>query len=134
VVVLDCELAMAGRDPMTSLDTVETSSPFYKETMMERISEQQAKDLISACTLRRIDAEAMNVEVITRESWDGVGYDIAYDAIIRWKRMRGFGTHAGVIRQSGWYPDGSADIFWGHYDLATEDEAIRDFDSRRGAS
>ena len=30
MVVLDCELAMAGRDPMTSLDTVETSSPFLR--------------------------------------------------------------------------------------------------------
>ena len=130
MVVLDCELAMAGRDPMTSLDTVETSSPFLRlEGIMERMTEREAVALTYDAVKRNLAAETIDIAVRARPSWDGVGHDVAYDVAVIWRRQSlGYGTHVGVVRETESVC--LVDIFWGHYDFADEAKAIADFNRR----
>jgi hypothetical protein len=101
-----------------------------------------ALSLLRAEVRRAIGGEILKYQLTPRASFDGDGFDVAYDAEVVWEKQHEhtgeptFGTHAGTIqlRSGKWSAPGwDASIFGGNYGL-TEDQALDDRATGRHAA
>jgi hypothetical protein len=75
---------------------------------------------------RAISATPILISMKPRASFDGDGFDIAYDLKVWWKKGdESFGYHTGTVRADA-KQCASAQIFWGHYDFDTHDDCLDD--------
>lgn len=86
---------------------------------------REVEVLIESRVKHVIGAEALDYKAVPRYGFDGVGFDVAWDGFVLWRRpgREGnpeIGTHAFTIRVT---PTGEAHvaIFWGHYGLTQSD-------------
>lgn len=80
-----------------------------------------AYQLVAAAT-DAIGARPVAIELTPRTTWNGDGFDVAYDGAVMWTRGDLFGSHRVVIRArpvAG--TPARAGLLHGHYDLCEAD-------------